>query len=774
MGQENMPRMSFFVFAAVVFATAQATITWDGVRTKASVGQLELVNNQTLGAKEPYWNGDQGQLANLEGLSPPTVHITGNKSAILTANAECPMADLDSTSSAKEIAGAYRQCAWGANTDAGFPTIGNTDAVLANYNSAMARQYASVMGQKGVGDRVRSPLRFIKTEVRDAAVDAAGNVYMVGKTTGNFSNAREKLTPGVGNDGESDPPATDMFIAKYNASGSQLWVKQLGLRSNATQTNSKVLTVGNSIFFLDGNAFVTGTTYGTTGLNEIDKASGKTIDTGKNSNGDVFIAKYATDGNLISVKHLPNIVEGKSEVFSITGRGANIYISGITAYNMSVEGRGSDARDPRLVPAGTMVGFIASYAASNLALQWTKMLDFTSNTTRVGTDGTTSYPISADGDTIYKVKIALSTKHIIVAGDSKGEYLDKKASSISPMVGTEVAVMSAHSFSNGQVVWSTIFQPTPYTPQFSNGTRMTTIRPLQPLLRVHDLALDSKDNIYLTGHWHVMWTDGSLRKEIQVGWFAKFNTSTSGAQLVSQQHFGGNSTGLITNAIGLMRASGTSIVLDGDYTAYVAGFEIGVGGGKRRAPTRYKEARLYKFSTDYRAPPAAPTAAPTTEVTKAPSKTAPITVTMDATFSDINASSYSNSSFKPIAELGVGIALRIVVDTNDDWKPGCAVTSSANRRSATVTFVATIPTAHVAAANAAAVSITKSSLHSHILAANTANVRKGGTSVDIPTISAVGTPVCSSGSCTASTTSGASQVAVGVTALVAVALALKH
>jgi len=72
------------------------------------------------------------------------------------------------------------------------------------------------------------------------AIDGAGNIYMVGQTAGDL---------GTGNLG-----STDSFVAKFDAAGNQLWVRQFG---TAGAENAEAVAVDAA-----GNVYVAGNTAG--------------------------------------------------------------------------------------------------------------------------------------------------------------------------------------------------------------------------------------------------------------------------------------------------------------------------------------------------------------------------------------------------------------------------------------------------------------------------------------------------------------------------------
>jgi hypothetical protein len=127
------------------------------------------------------------------------------------------------------------------------------------------------------------------------AIDKSGNLYVTGITIGDLG-------------GEINAGGCDMFLAKYNESGTLLWLKLLGTESFES---GRGVTVG-----MDGNIYVTGYTSGNLG--------------GQTNAGDfdVFIAKYTDAGTLMWVKlygsaldeYVGKITSDKSGNIFITGR----------------------------------------------------------------------------------------------------------------------------------------------------------------------------------------------------------------------------------------------------------------------------------------------------------------------------------------------------------------------------------------------------------------------------------------------------------------------
>ena len=98
---------------------------------------------------------------------------------------------------------------------------------------------------------------------RGVTTDPSGNIYVTGETRGNL-------------DGNTNSGSFDIFLIKYNSSGTKQWTKQLGTSS---VDKGRGVTTDSS-----GNIYVTGDTEGD-------------LDGNTNSGSvDIFLVKYNSDG----------------------------------------------------------------------------------------------------------------------------------------------------------------------------------------------------------------------------------------------------------------------------------------------------------------------------------------------------------------------------------------------------------------------------------------------------------------------------------------------
>jgi len=170
------------------------------------------------------------------------------------------------------------------------------------------------------------------------AVDSSGNVYVAGGTNG-------------GLDGNTNAGNTDLFVVKYNSSGTKQWTNQLG--SSSRDSANDVATDSS------GNIYVTGTTYW-----ELD---------GNTSAGkaDLFVVKYNSSGTWQWTKQ--NGTDRYDEARGVaTDSSGNVYVTGYT------EG-GLDGN----TSVGNADLFVVKYNSSGTK-QWTKQLGTWSTDTANG------------------------------------------------------------------------------------------------------------------------------------------------------------------------------------------------------------------------------------------------------------------------------------------------------------------------------------------------------------------------------------------------------
>lgn len=302
------------------------------------------------------------------GLAASTSY-TYNVSAVDGAgNASSPSADSSATTAAAagwagstligtsstdrshgiDVDGSGNIYATGYTTGAldGQTNAGGEDVFLAKYDSNGARQWTRLSGTTA-GERGESV----------AVHNATGNIYITGTTAGSL-------------DGQAYLGSGDVFLIKYNTSGTKQWTKLLG---TTAVDNAWSVAVDSS-----ENIYVAGFTGGNLG--------GQT-----NSGGtDAFVAKYDSSGNMLWTRLLGNATLTYSYAVSVAASG-NVYISGMTRGTLGGQSN-----------AGIQDVFVAKYNSSG-TLQWVRMA------------GSTLF------DYCYGVAVDAS-ENVYIAGSSYGNF----------------------------------------------------------------------------------------------------------------------------------------------------------------------------------------------------------------------------------------------------------------------------------------------------------------------------------------------------------------
>ena len=129
------------------------------------------------------------------------------------------------------------------------------------------------------------------------AVDHSDNIYVTGYTFGNL-------------DGNTNKGGKDVFLAKFNTSGSKLWTKQFG--SSVDDESHGVATDAS------GNIYITGLTSG--------NLDGNTSQGGE----DIFLTKFDASGAKLWTKQYGTSADDAGLGVAVNASG-NIYVTGLTA-----------------------------------------------------------------------------------------------------------------------------------------------------------------------------------------------------------------------------------------------------------------------------------------------------------------------------------------------------------------------------------------------------------------------------------------------------------
>ncbi|HWA04236.1 MAG TPA: hypothetical protein VG819_12005 [Rhizomicrobium sp.] len=133
------------------------------------------------------------------------------------------------------------------------------------------------------------------TTAQSTAVDASGNVYVVGNATGDFGNQL--------NQGDQD-----VYLTKYDSAGNVQWTRMLG---SAGTASAYALALNPS-----GGVVVAGSTTGTVMSDAV-----------ANGNTDSFVARYDGTGNEIWSRQIQTLADNQAASVSVDATG-NVYIGG--------------------------------------------------------------------------------------------------------------------------------------------------------------------------------------------------------------------------------------------------------------------------------------------------------------------------------------------------------------------------------------------------------------------------------------------------------------
>ncbi len=111
----------------------------------------------------------------------------------------------------------------------GQPHAGGNDLFIVKYAASGVRQWTRMLGTTG------------SDAANGVAIDSAGNIYVAGTTNGAL-------------DGQSNLGLEDVFLTKYDSSGTRLWTRQWGTTSN--DRGYAVTVYGSDAVYVGGNTFV--------------------------------------------------------------------------------------------------------------------------------------------------------------------------------------------------------------------------------------------------------------------------------------------------------------------------------------------------------------------------------------------------------------------------------------------------------------------------------------------------------------------------------------
>jgi hypothetical protein len=384
----------------------------------------------------------------------PNGEERGN-SCITDAAGNVYMVGFTSSNSDIATAGAHQ------TVYAGGPIVfgtGGYDAFLVKFNSSGVRQWATYYG--GSQDDMGI----------SCAVDASGNVYMIGSTSS---------TSGIATAGAHETTVNDGFLVKFNSSGVRQWGTYFEGNGNACATDAS------------GNVYIVGLTNSTSGI-----ATAGAHQTVMSGSGDAFLVKFNSSG----VKQWGTYFGGPYTLASGMETGyscatdalGNVYMTGHTP---STSGIATAGAHQTIYGGSSTDAFLVKFNSSGV-LQW----------------GT--YYGDAGVDIGYSCATD-ATGNVYLAGDTQQEFLP--ASSGMTTIGAHQSAYGG-GYSDGFLV------------KFdSNGLRQWGTYYGGSLLDVSfSCATDASGNVYMSGNTQSsagIATSGAHQTTLNDAFLVSFNSS---------------------------------------------------------------------------------------------------------------------------------------------------------------------------------------------------------------------------------------------------------
>ena len=212
----------------------------------------------------------------------------------------------------------------------GISNLGSSAAFLVKYDSSGTKQWTKLLDSSS------------SEAAKGVIVDSSDNIYITGAAFDDL-------------DGITNQGGNDIFLVKYDSSGTKLWTRLLG---SSVKDYGWNITVDSS-----DNLYITGYTDGN-------------IDGNTNQGDeDIFLAKYDSSGNYQWTKQLGTSGDERGQGVATDSSG-NIYVSGYTWGNLDGN-----------INQGIIDVFLVKYNSSGIN-QWTEQFGTSSDDrgTEVATD----------------------------------------------------------------------------------------------------------------------------------------------------------------------------------------------------------------------------------------------------------------------------------------------------------------------------------------------------------------------------------------------------
>ncbi|GDX50158.1 hypothetical protein LBMAG26_10170 [Bacteroidota bacterium] len=441
----------------------------------------------------------------------PNGEERGN-SCITDAAGNVYMVGFTSSNSDIATAGAHQ------TVFAGGP--GGNDAFLVKFNSSGVRQWATYYGGSEYDMGI------------SCAVDASGNVYMIGQTAS---------TSGIATTGAHETTVNDGFLVKFNSSGVRQWGTYFEGNGNACTTDAS------------GNVYIVGLTNSTSGI-----ATAGAHQTVMSGSGDAFLVKFNSSG----VKQWGTYFGGASTALGASGMETglscatdalgNVYMVGQTP---STSGIATTGAHQTIYGGSFCDAFLVKFNSSGV-MQW----------------GT--YYGGAGIDIGYSCAVDASG-NVFLAGDTQQEFVP--ASSGMTTIGAHQSAYGG-GYSDGFLV------------KFdSNGLRQWGTYYGGSLLDVSfSCATDASGNVYMSGNTQSsagIATSGAHQTTVNDAFLVSFNSS---GVRQSGTYYGGIKNVCTSDASGNVYMTG--------YTKSNSGIATAGAHQTAKGNNGYSDAFLVKFS----------------------------------------------------------------------------------------------------------------------------------------------------------------------------------
>ena len=208
------------------------------------------------------------------------------------------------------------------------------------------------------------------SQARSMAVDASGNTYITGYFSGSVAFGSTTLVSAGGQ---------DIFLAKYDNTGSFQWAKRAG--GSVDNDIAYGVAVSGSDVYITGffNSTANFNTPSATGSNEITSAGGT----------DIFLAKYDNTGSFQWAKRAGGTTGDIA--YGVAVSGSDVYITG--SFNSTANFNTPSATGSNeITSAGNSDIFLAKYDNTG-SFQWAKRAG--------GTTGDIAYGVAVSGSDVY-------------------------------------------------------------------------------------------------------------------------------------------------------------------------------------------------------------------------------------------------------------------------------------------------------------------------------------------------------------------------------------